>query len=117
MKQVKATTKRRQKNYFITLILLLIFWAITGGIIGFIEPELVKDLIIPHSYLVFFSPLFLACFLTLSIILVNSRRGFLSALGIIVFLILRLHELGNLLNLFLVAGFIAAADYYFTQKH
>ncbi|OGD62354.1 hypothetical protein A2160_03855 [Candidatus Beckwithbacteria bacterium RBG_13_42_9] len=116
MKKIKAT-KRRQKNFFLTLLLILIFWSITGGMIGFVEPDLVKDLIIPNSYLVFFGPLFLSFFLTLSVIFANSRRGLLMALGIIIFLVLRLHELGNLLNLFLIFGLITAVDYYFTQKH
>lgn len=115
MKTVKAN-KKRSKNFFPALILIIIFWTITGGIIGFIEPELLKDLLFPNSYLVFFLPLFFACFFTFSIILANTRRGFLMASGIILFLVFRLHEIGNLLNLFLIVGLLIATDYYFTQK-
>jgi len=114
MKKIKAG--KRRKNFFVTLILILIFWAITGGVIGFIEPELIKDLFIPNSYFLFFLPLFLALFFTLSVIFTNSRRGFLVSIGFIFFLIFRLHELGNLLNLFLIIGLIITFEYYFTQK-
>lgn len=105
-----------KKNFFVTFILIIIFWAVTAGIIGFIEPQLIKDLILPNSYLLFFLPLFLALFFTLSVVFANTRRGFLSSLNIIFFLILRLHELGNLLNLFLLIGLTFALDYYFTEK-
>ena len=116
MKKVKAP-KPRRKNFFPTLILIIVFWTITIVIIGFTEPDLIKDLIIPNSYLIFFLSLFGALFFTLSILLVNSRRGFLISGGIILFLILRLYRLGNLLNLVLVGGLTLALDYYFTQKH
>jgi len=114
MKKVKAG--KRRKNFFVTLILILIFWAITGGIISFIEPELVKNLLIPNSYFLFFLPLFLASFFTLSVVFTNSRRGFLASTGLILFLVFRLHELGNLLNLFLIIGLVITFEYYFTQK-
>jgi hypothetical protein len=115
MKQLKAT-KKRHKNYFLTFVLILIFWVITGFIVGFVEPELVRDILIPHSYLVLFAPLFLALLLTTSVLLTNTRRGLVITCGVISFLILRLHELGNLLNLILLVGLAAAVEYYFTQK-
>jgi hypothetical protein len=115
MKQLKAT-KKRHKNYFLTFVLILIFWVITGFIVGFVEPELVRDILIPRSYLVLFAPLFLALLLTTSVLLANTRRGLVITCVVISFLILRLHELGNLLNLILLVGLAAAIEYYFTQK-
>lgn len=115
MKPIKAT-KKRQKNFFPTFILILVFWTITGWLIGFVEPELVKNILIHNSYLVFFIPLSLALFFTASVLLTNSRRGFLAAFVIVGFLILRLHDLGNVLNLALLAGLAIAVEYYFTQK-
>jgi len=108
--------RRRRKNFLLTFILIVIFWAIFSFIIFFIEPEQVKNFIIPGAYLPFFVNLFLALFFTLSIIFNNTSRGFLVSIGIILFLILRLHDLGNLLNVFLIVGLILALEFLFTSK-
>ena len=83
--------------------------------IYFIEPETIKNILIPGLYFPFFLNLFFALFFTLAIIFVNCRRGFLIALGITVFLILRLFELDNVLNAILITGLVFALDCYFTH--
>jgi len=107
--------KRRGKNFFPLLILIFFFWTVLGLMVFFVEPGMVKNILIPGLYLPFFLNFFLALFLTLAIVFTNSRRGFLITLGIICFLILRLFELGNILNAFLISGLIVALDYYFTR--
>jgi len=106
---------RRRKNFFPTLILIFFFWTTLGLMVCFIEPETIKNILIPGLYLPFFLNLFLALFFTLAIIFINSKRGFLIALGITVFLILRLLTLGNILNAILITGLVFALDYYFTH--
>jgi len=107
--------KRRRKNFFPTLILIFFFWTTLGLMVFFIEPELVKNILIPGLYLPFFINLFLALFFTLAVIFVNSRRGFLISLGIITFLILRLVGLGNILNAILIFAVVFTLAYYFTH--
>jgi len=108
--------KRRRKNFFSTLIFILFLWSIFGLIIFFVEPSMVKDFLWPNSYLPFFINLFLALFLTLAIVFANSRRGFLTSLGVIIFLILRLQQLGNILNAILITASLFSLEYYFTRK-
>ena len=107
--------KRRRKNFFPTLILIFFFWTTFGLMIFFVEPELIKDILIPGLYLPFFINLFLALFFTLAVIFVNSRKGFLISLSVISFLILRLFGLGNILNAVLILSFIFTLEYYFTH--
>ena len=77
---------RRRKNFFPTLILIFFFWTTLGLMVYFVEPETLKNILIPGLYLPFFLNLFLALFFTLAIIFINSRRGFLISLGITAFL-------------------------------
>ena len=108
--------KRRRKNFLPTFILIVFFWTSLGLMIFFVEPELIKNIIIPNFYLLFFVNLFLTCFFTLAVLLFNSRRGFLVSLAIVLFLILRLYNLGNLLNVLLIAASVFTLEYYFTTK-
>lgn len=109
--------KRRRKNFFPTLVLIFFFWTTLGLIFFYVEPELIKDFLIPGLYLPFFFNLFWALFFTLAIIFINSRRGLIFSLGLIIFLILRLKGLGNILNAFLIMALVGALDYHFTQHH
>jgi len=83
----------------------------------FVEPAMVKNILIPGLYLPFFLNFFLALFLTLAIVFANSRRGFLFSLGVVVLLILRLFQLGNILNAILITTLVLTLDYYFTHHH
>ena len=104
--------KKRRKNYLPTVILILVLWGLLGTMIYFIEPELVKDVLVPGLYLPFFLLFFPASFFTLAMVLANTRRGLLVALGLSIYLILRIFELGNLLNLLLILGIVVAIDRY-----
>lgn len=110
-----SMVKRQRRNFFPTLVLIFFFWATLGLMIFYLEPNLVKDIFIPGLYLPFFLNLFLALFLTLAIIFANSRRGFFLALGIVIFMILRLFGLGNLLNALLIFSLFFTLEYYFTR--
>ena len=112
MKKLLKPKKSRRKNFLVTFILIIVFWSTFAFLIFFIEPGQIKNLIIPGAYLPFFINLFLAIFFTLSVVLNNSQRGLLISLGIIAFLILRLHDFGNLLNLILIIGLIVAIDFF-----
>jgi hypothetical protein len=88
--------RKKRKNFLPTLLLAILFWLLWGGLIYFTAPTNYL-LLITFSLL-----LFLASFLTLALILANSRQGLIVALGIICFLILRYYQLGNVLNIILL---------------
>lgn len=108
---------KRNKKFLVTLILIIFFWSTLFLMIFFTEPEMIKDILIKNSYLVFFINLFLALFLTLAVIFANSTTGLLVTLGAIGFLILRLHQLGNLLNAILIISIVFVLNKYFTNKN
>jgi hypothetical protein len=105
--------RQRRKNYLPTLILILVLWGLLGVMLAYVEPELIKDIVIAGAYLPFFLLFFPASFFTAAIIWGNSRRGFLTAAAITIFLILRVFQLGNILNLLLILGIVIAIDRYF----
>ena len=106
---------RQGKNFLPTLIIILFLWLCFAFLIFFVEPEMVKNIIIPRGYLPFFINFWLALFFTLAIILGNSPRGLLVSTFIIIFLILRLFKLGNWLNFLLLAAIAFAFDRYFKK--
>lgn len=108
--------KKRRKNFLLTLILILMLWIALGAMIYWVEPKLVKDVLVPGLYLPFFIIFFPASFLTLAVMLDNSRRGLLAAGGLTGFLILRIYQLGNLLNLVLIVGIMIALNRYWQSK-
>jgi hypothetical protein len=83
-----------------------------AGMIYWVEPELIKDILLPGLYLPFFMLFFPAVFLTTAVLFNNSHRGLLLALGLSGVLILKLHQLANLLNLLLILGILVAVDRY-----
>ena len=103
----------RRKNYLPTLILIVILWSLLGLMLFFVEPELVKNILLPGLYLPFFLLFFPAGFFSLAVILGNSRRGLLGAIGLTAWLILHLYRLDNGLNLLLILGILMAVDRYF----
>ncbi len=104
--------RKQRKNYLPTVILIIVLWGLLGVLITQVEPELVKNILIPGLYLPFFLLLLPTSFLTLAILLANTKRGLLIALGLNAFLILRGFELGNFLNLILIVGIVIAMDRY-----
>lgn len=101
---------KRRKNFFPTLILAFVFWAFWGWVIFSLPPSN------NFSLFVFFLSLFLAFFLTVSLFLANSRRGFLVALALVGFLLLRYHRLANYLNLIIFLSLVVCLEVYFGQK-
>jgi len=106
--------KRKRKSYLATMILIIILWGLLGTMIYWVDPELIKNILFPGLYLPFFLLFFPAMFLILAVAFTNNRRGFLGTLGITVFLILRIYQLGNLLSFLLILGIIVSIDRYFS---
>jgi len=104
--------RKRGRNYLPTLILIMVLWGLLGVIVNQVEPELVKDILVQGLYLPFWLVFFPASFFTLAVVVGNSRRGLVIALGLTGFLILRVYQLGNLLNLLLMVGLVVAVDRY-----
>ena len=99
-------TIRSRKNFLPTVLFSLVAWFTVFFMIFFVDPQIVRDVPISGSYIPFFLLLFFSLFLTGSLLLSHTRRGFLFALGIVVYLYLRLFGLGHLLNTVLLFAFL-----------
>ncbi len=110
----KITQRKKQvklrKSYLPTFIITLLLWTGVFGIVYFIDPY--EQGAVPLFFLI----AFFALFFTLSIVLINSRRGFIISLATTVFIILRYFGLGNVLNLLLIAGIVIVIEIYFSKK-
>jgi len=92
--------------------------------IFFVDPDNIKDLVLPGSYLLFSTILSAAVFLLLTIIFLSARRALWWTLGLLVFFYLRINGLGNLLNGVLIIGILICGELYtrmdklgYTLKH
>jgi len=104
---------KRRKNYLPTLILIITLWGLLGLMVYFVEPEMVKNILIPGLYLPFFLIFLPAATFTLAMVFNNSCRGFILALAITALLILKVYQLDNWLSFILIAGIAVAVDRYF----
>lgn len=105
-----------QKNYLPTALLTLVLWALLGFIVWRVDPVVMRDLFLPNSYFVFLALLFFALALTGTLLLAHTRRGFSLAGLVVLFLYLRLHGLGNVINGLLMAGLFVAVEYYVRNR-
>lgn len=97
---------KHRKNFLPTFLSAILFWISLFLFVFFIPPE--------NQFLIiaFYCLLFISCFLTSSIILANSRRGFLVSLAIISFLGLRQVGQAHPLNLILLTAILLSIELY-----
>lgn len=103
----KTNLGRRRKNFLPTLLLAILSWSLWGWFIYSFAPT--------SNFLLFtfYSLLFGAVFLTSALIFANSRLGSLTALFVVLVLLFRYLQLGNLLNLLLLVGIFLSLGFYF----
>lgn len=101
---------RRRKNFLPSFILAIFFWIVCLFILIYISPDS------NFAIFSFLFAIFLALILTLALFLANTRRGFLFALGIILFLILKWQKLANVLNNFFLLAVVLLLETYFTKR-
>lgn len=104
----KVDLKRR--SFLPAFLVAALSWLTLFSLIFFYAPE--TKLLISLFYLL----LFISCFLTFSLLLANSRRGVLLALGVITLLSLKQIQQAHFLNLFLIGGILLSIELYFRRK-
>ena len=101
--------KSRRKNYFPTLLAIIILWGTLAGIIYFFDPFILG--IIPIAILIFF----LAVLFTIATVTISTRRGVIIALAATIFIVLRYFGVGNILNFLLIAGIAITLNLYLSK--
>ena len=111
-KKSRGSSKFRQKkrkNFLPTLIITTTLWLTIFALIYLVSPT--NYTAVP----LFFVFLFFALLLTFSLVLANTRRGFIVSVSIIFFLILRYLGVGHVVNLLLIAAVAITLEYYFSR--
>lgn len=100
---------KRRKNFLPALLLTVLLWTVWLAVFFFAPPE---TFLMPF---VFLTLTFLAILFSATLLFANTRRGFLTALGLTAFMLLNFYGIGNYLNLLLIVGVLLAAEYYFSR--
>lgn len=109
--------RRRRRSFLPALGITMLFWFLLGLMIVFVDPVVVRDLVLPGSYVLFFLLLSVAVFLTASLVLGHQRRGLLVAIGVAAFLALRLVGLGHVVNALLLGAFLLVLELAASARH
>lgn len=99
------------------ILSLLILWGAVGGVITFVEPELIKDIIIPGSYLPFYTLLLITIWYTLAFITKTTWLSLLlsvTLVGSMVLTMLKLMHLGLAIVILLT---LVIESWYIYSRH
>lgn len=109
-KEARQRQVKLRKNFFPTALLTIVLWGLLAGLIYFVDPSAFAA--IPTLFIL----VFLALLFTFSILLANSLLGAVFSLGLTSFVILRYFGIGNVLNLLLILGVLAAFIFFYFKK-
>lgn len=109
-KEKRKKEIKRRKNFFPTLIALILSWGLVFAVIYFVSPTSFGA--IPILFIL----IFIAYVFTFSTLFANSRRGLISALALILFLILRFLGVGHILNFLLILGLAITIEFYLSRN-
>ena len=110
LKQKREREVKLRKNFFPTLLVIVVFWLTLGSIIYFVDPESFGA--IPLFFLI----LLFALLFTTSTLFANTRRGLTITIAIILFLILRSFGVGNIINFLLIFGLAIVFEIFYQKK-
>jgi hypothetical protein len=109
-KEKRKKEIKRRKNFFPTLIVLILSWGSIFAVVYLIDPTSLGA--VPA----FFILVFIASIFTFSTLFANTRRGVISALALTLFLVLRYLGIGHILNFLLIFGLAITIEVYFSRN-
>lgn len=104
--------RNTKKRYGLLIGLLVLNWLAIAWMVFKVDPESVRDIVFPNTYLPMITLLFSGLFFLLSILFLSAKRALRWSLGIVFFIYLRIGGLGSLLNGLLVLGILIVIEYY-----
>lgn len=109
----------RSHRYRNLLILIAITWSLIIATIIFIDPDNLKDIPFPNSYLPMSSLLFIGFFFIYTLLLLSSKQALLWSVATIIFLYLRLYNIASLFTGIFLFGFLISLKIYLklNQSH
>lgn len=110
LRKLREKEIKKRKNFFPSLIITLALWFLLTITILFVDPTQ------RWALEIFFTLLFLALLFTFSLLLINTRRGFIVSIATTLFSVLLYLGVGNLFNLLLIVGASSMFEIYFTKR-
>ena len=101
--------KLKRKNFLPTLFVTILLWLILGGIIYFVDPNML--LAVPLFFIIIFTTLLF----TFSLLFASTRRGLIISISLSLFLILSYLGVGNILNLLLIIAIAVCVELYLAK--
>ena len=101
-----------KKRYGLLLVFTLLNWLAVAAMVYFVDPDSIKDILFTNSYLPMMVLIFGGIFLLTSIIFMSARRALRWTLGIIIFIYLKIWEMGTAVNAFLIFGLLGSLELY-----
>ena len=98
-----------RKNFFAAAVITAVLWIVWAIMFFLVPPEGAMPF-------VFLLISFLVVLFSGALIFANTRRGLLLSLGVVSFMLLRYFEIGNYLNLVLLAGLLLSVEYYLSRE-
>lgn len=114
---MEVTKRRQKKRYGWLVFFALMNWLAIGLVVWRVDPDSMRDILIPGSYLPMVVLVSGGFFWLLSILFLSANRAFRWALGITAFLEMRFLGLGTALNGLLILGLLITWEIYaYTSK-
>ncbi len=104
--RMRQNDKKHRKNILLNLILIVFLWMSVGFVVYFVDP------FASGAVYLFFVLIFLALLFTFSTFFASTRRGFLIAFGLTLFLTFRYFGVGNILNFLLIVALVITVEMY-----
>jgi hypothetical protein len=107
----------RKKRYGWLVTFAAVNWLAIALVIWKVDPETVKDFIVPGSYFPMLMLMAGGFFWLLSILFLSSSMAFRWTFGLTAFLLLRVLKLGTLMNGLLILGLLVSLEVYIYRKN
>ncbi len=106
------TERNNKKRYGLLLVFLVLNWLAVALVVWRVDPENIKNIIIPGIYLPMLVLIFGALFWLFSILFLSAKMALRWAGGVCLFVLLRFLDMGTLLNGFLILGLLLSYEVY-----
>ena len=105
-------TERNKKRYGLLVIFFALNWLAVAWVVWKVDPENIKNIVIPGIYLPMLFLVFGALFWLFSILFLSAKMALSWSSGVCLFDLLRILEMGTVLNGFLMLGLLLSYEVY-----
>ncbi len=106
------TERNNKKRHGLLIVFLVLNWLAVAWVVWNVDPENIKNIIIPGIYLPMLILVFGALFWLFSILFLSAKMALRWASGVCLFVLLRFLDMGTVLNGFLILGLLISYEVY-----